>query len=66
MEIDGHPTQDILDELQRRGALPAPGTSAGPSPDALSFIAERHPDGSGFWLFLPFEAFETGFDEIPG
>ena len=66
MEIDGHPTQDMVDELVRRGAASADGTSSGPSIEALRFIAERHDDASGFWLFLPAEAFMTGVDDVPG
>ena len=66
MEIDGHPTQDLLEELERRGALRVTGTTSGPSVDALRFLAERIGDVTGFWLFLPFETFETGFDDVPG
>ena len=66
MEIDGHPTQDLIEELERRGAVRAVGTSAGPNADALKFVAERMADAPGYWLFLPYEAFETGFDEVPG
>lgn len=65
MEIDGHPTQDLVDELTRRGALRAEGTSSGPRVESLRFISERLGDAAGFWLFLPFEAFDTGLDEIP-
>lgn len=66
MEIDGHPTQDLVEELERRGALRAAGGAAGPSVDALRFIVERLDDAPGFWLFLPSETFMTGVDEIPG
>ncbi|MDQ3878463.1 MAG: hypothetical protein M3290_08975 [Actinomycetota bacterium] len=66
MEIDGHPTQDLVDELIRRGGLRAEGTASGPRVESLRFIAERLDDASGFWLFLPFETFDTGLDEIPG
>jgi hypothetical protein len=65
MEIEGHPTQDLVDELTRRGAIRAEGTSAGPDPDALSFISENMGEGRGFWMFLPRETFFTGMDEIP-
>lgn len=65
MEIEGHPTQDIVEELQRRGALRADGGSSGPRVDALRFISEKLGDTSGFWLFLPQETFETGLDEVP-
>jgi len=65
MEIDGHPTQDLIEELERRGALRADGTSAGPRLDALRFIADQLEDASGFWLFCPQQTFDTGLDEIP-
>lgn len=65
MEIEGHPTQDLVDELQRRGALRADGSSAGPNIDAVRFIAERLTDAPGYWLFLPHETYLTGMDEIP-
>lgn len=66
MEIDGHPTQDLVEELERRGALRASGSSAGPSSEALRFIAERPDESDGFWLFLPSETFMTGVDDVPG
>lgn len=66
MEIDGHPTQDLVDELTRRGALRAEGTASGPREESLRFITERVGDAPGFWLFLPFETFDTGLDEVPG
>jgi hypothetical protein len=66
MEIDGHPTQDLVDELVRRGATRADGTSSGPHVEALRFVAERHADATGFWLFLPAQTFMTGMDEVPG
>lgn len=65
MEIEGHPTQDLVEELARRGAIRAEGTSEGPEPDALRFISENMPGGRGFWMFLPRETFFTGMDEIP-
>lgn len=65
MEIEGHPTQDLVDELVRRGALRAEGTSAGPRVDSLRFIAERMGDEPGFWLFLPTQTYQTGLDELP-
>lgn len=65
MEIDGHPTQDLIDELQRRGALRVAGSGAGPMPDALVFVRERAGQSSGLWLFVPREAFMTGLDELP-
>jgi hypothetical protein len=66
MEIDGHPTQDLVEELERRGALRAAGDGSGPDADALRFIAERHEAAGGFWLFLPAETFMTGVDDVPG
>lgn len=66
MEIEGHPTQDIIEELNRRGAIRVDGTTAGPNPDALRFITENLGEATGFWLFLPRETFFTGMDEIPG
>ena len=66
MEIDGHPTQDLIEELERRGAVRVTGASSGPQVDAIRFVAERMGDIPGFWMFLPFGAFDTGFDEIPG
>lgn len=66
MEIEGHPTQDLVEELERRGALRADGTSSGPRVEALRFIAERMDDAEGFWLFLPTETYRTGLDEVPG
>ena len=65
MEIDGHPTQDLVDELVRRRAMQAAGTSAGPNLEALRFIADRHDDAQGLWIFLPSQAFLTGVDDIP-
>jgi hypothetical protein len=65
MEIEGHPTQDLVDELVRRGSTRADGTSNGPSADALRFVSERHGDAQGFWLFLPAETFMTGVDDVP-
>lgn len=57
MEIEGHPTSDLVTELEQRGALRVSGTPAGPDPDAL--------EGAGLWLFLPPEAFLTGLDDLP-
>ncbi|MGH2698285.1 MAG: hypothetical protein ACRDJL_03685 [Actinomycetota bacterium] len=65
MEIDGHPTQDLIEELERRGAMRVGGTSAGPSPDTLRFVLERVGDVTGFWMFVPPQTFLTGVDEIP-
>ncbi len=63
MEIEGHPTQDLIDELERRGALPIVGTASGPDPEALVFLVERLGPLPGSWLFVPGSAFETGFDD---
>ena len=65
MEIEGHPTQDVVEELERRGAVRVDGTSAGPRVEALRFVAERYDDTPGFWLFLPREVFQTGLDDLP-
>lgn len=65
MEIEGHPTQDLVEELERRGALRINGSGSGPRVDALRFVSERVGDVPGFWLFLPYETFHTGFDELP-
>lgn len=65
MEIEGHPTQDLIEELERRGAVRADGAASGPRVDALRFISEKLGDASGYWLFCPREAFLTGLDEIP-
>ena len=65
MEIDGHPTQDIIEELERRGAFRADGSSAGPRVESLRFLSERMGEAPGFWLFLPYETFLTGVDDVP-
>jgi hypothetical protein len=65
MEIDGHPTQDIIEELEHRGAVRLDGTSAGPRVDGVRFLTERLGEAGGLWLFLPHETFLTGFDEPP-
>jgi hypothetical protein len=65
MEIEGHPTQDLIEELERRGAIRVLGTTAGPSVDTLSVLAERLGDSQGTWLFLAPHAYDTGFDEFP-
>ncbi|MGH2787314.1 MAG: hypothetical protein ACRDJV_05310 [Actinomycetota bacterium] len=63
MEIEGHPTQDLLEELERRGGLRVAGSTAGPQADALRFLEERLGAAAGIWLFLPRQAFMTGFDD---
>ena len=66
MEIDGHPTQDMREELEQRGAVRLHGTSAGPRVDSLRFLAEQNPqEAPGIWLFLPSEVFRTGMDDSP-
>ena len=65
MEIDGHPTQDIIEELERRGAAVVAGASSGPRIDALRFLTERLGEVPGMWLFLPTQTYQTGFDDIP-
>ena len=65
MEIEGHPTQDLIDELERRGAIRMAGSAAGPSIDALELLHRRFGDAAGLWLFLTDEAYDTGFDELP-
>ena len=65
MEIDGHPTQDLIEELERRGALRIEGTAAGPNAESARFVSERLGESAGFWLFLPFGTFLTGFDDVP-
>lgn len=65
MEMEGHPTQDLVDELTRRGAIRAEGTGLGPDPEAMAFISNTFGDARGFWMFLPRETYLTGMDEIP-
>ena len=65
MEIEGHPTQDLIEELERRGGLRIAGTIAGPHADALGLLGERGGVQKGFWMFLPQRTFLTGVDEIP-
>ncbi|MGH2735896.1 MAG: hypothetical protein ACRDKZ_09975 [Actinomycetota bacterium] len=65
MEIDGHPTQDLIEELERRGALRVEGTTAGPNADVVRFLQERLGEAAGFWMFLPLQTYATGFDETP-
>jgi hypothetical protein len=65
MEIEGHPTQDLVEELERRGAVRMAGSTDGPHPDALRFLQESRAGTEGFWVFLPDETFMTGFDDLP-
>lgn len=65
MEIEGHPTQDLIEELERRGAIRIPGTTAGPTLESLSSLTDRLGESHGMWLFLAPNAYDTGFDEFP-
>jgi hypothetical protein len=65
MEIEGHPTEDLIEELENRGAVRMNGATAGPDAEALKFVEERLGDAQGYWLFLPRDTFMTGFDELP-
>ena len=64
MEIEGHPTQDLIEELRRRGALQLDGSAAGPQAEALRFLADRLVDEEGFWLCLPRAAVFKGFEDF--
>ena len=66
MELDGHPTHDLVDELQRRGARRYPGTAVGPDPEHLRLEERRASGETGLWLYLPPDAYNTGFDEPLG
>lgn len=63
MEIEGHPTQDIVDEMLRRGARVVPGDSEGL--EATVLAGEALPASRGFWLFVPDKAYDTEIDEPP-
>jgi len=65
MEIEGHPTQDLIEELERRGAIRLTGSTSGPASETLVFLSERLGDIPGVWMFLPREAFMTGLDDSP-
>lgn len=65
MEIEGHPTQDLIEELERRGAIRLSGSSDGPQSDTLLFLSERLGEVPGVWMFLPRETFMTGLDDPP-
>jgi len=60
MELDGHPTQDLVDELQRRGAVLHDATD-----NAALKIAGVVRGRAGIWLFVPEEAWATDIDETP-
>jgi hypothetical protein len=61
MELSGHPTQDLLEELIARGTIPIDGDRDGPSADGLALV----PPGDGAWLWVPARVFETGLDDRP-
>ena len=63
MELDGHPTHDLVDELQVRGAILYPGTGAGPNRRYQEMQPPADPDERALWLYLPPEVYDTGFDE---
>jgi hypothetical protein len=65
MELDGHPTHDLVGELEARGASLYQGTGAGPDPWALELQPPLDPFQRGLWLYLPPEVYNTGFDEPP-
>ena len=65
MEIEGHPTQDLIEELERRGAIRIAGSTAGPNIESLDLLHQHFGDSQGSWLFLTNEAYDTGFDEAP-
>lgn len=66
MEIEGHPTQDLVEELERRGSIAIVGGTDGPDQDAVRFLQEKLGAPSGRWLFIPTAAYDTGFDDKPG
>jgi hypothetical protein len=63
MEPDGHPTHDLVEELERRGGQLYPGTAAGPDPEYLELAERRASTERGLWMYLPPGAYNTGFDE---
>jgi hypothetical protein len=65
MEIEGHPTQDLVEELERRGAIRIAGSTAGPSIESLELLNQRFGGSTGSWLFLTTQAYDTGFDDLP-
>lgn len=65
MELDGHPTQDIINELQRRGCTLYPGTDLGPDQNEVDKIGRSTSSRKIYWMLIPSEAFETGLDEDP-
>ena len=65
MELEGHPTQDLVEELQRRGGIAYPGSDAGPDDESLEMARHRKSARPGLWIYLPREAYETEIDEEP-
>lgn len=61
MELDGHPTQDLVEELERRGAIRYPGNSVGP--ETYSGGVASGGVEPGIWLFLMSRAYDTEIDE---
>ena len=61
MELSGHPTQDLVEELVERGAVVVETGPDGPDPDSVAGLVP----GAGHWLWLPEQAFDTGVDEHP-
>ncbi len=59
MELSGHPTQDLIEELVARGAVAVAGGREGPAPGTQGLL----PDGEGGWLWLPDGVFDTGLDD---
>ena len=62
MEIEGHPTQDLVDELVRRGAETIPGNDSGPERAAA---AGRVSPQGGFWIYVSSEVYDSEIDEGP-
>jgi hypothetical protein len=58
VELSGHPTHDLIDELVARGAIVVEGDRTGPDPAAV----DRIPATNGGWLFVPDSVWDTGFD----
>lgn len=65
MELDGHPTADLVGELQQRGGYLYQGTGRGPDPRLQELQPLPDPDELGLWLYLPPQVYNTGFDDPP-
>lgn len=63
MELDGHPTHDLVGELLARGGHLYQGTARGPDPRRQDLQPALDPNEVGLWLYLPPGAYNTGFDE---